>query len=368
MIDPKSRFAIFLIVGDVEGGGGVERLYINYILYNQSVDIITTSESKNNILKLCPNFPQKNIKTFKALKNRFNHFFACFQVLYLIKSNRYSLIHIANFDSYFEPLYRYMASKVKLSLNIIDCRFEPEFNESRYTTIKKFISSDCLSGIFSWYQNPENRIKQLNKSLYFKAASVCFTDYQNFKPADKKNIIVFAARLSATKRVEHYLKAVKFCLQNSPKLFSTWEFLLWGNGEMRESIDSMLIDLGIEKRIKLGYSKDMSEIFNQSAIFVSTQMYENFTSLSMLEAMGSGNAIISYDLGQTSFFVKDGVNGILVKEEKPEFIAKAMEVLVSSSEKLKAYQTASSELARNTHNVEIFSHEFLAFIQNIIES
>ncbi|MBL7912829.1 MAG: glycosyltransferase family 4 protein [Bacteroidia bacterium] len=365
----QHKFAIFLMVGNVEGGGGVERFFINFVQFNKNneVDIITTRESKKNILKLCPGFPENRIKSFPVINNRFSYAISTFFISLILKKNNYSLIHIANFDSYYEPIYRFMTNKKKVSLNIIDCRFNPEFSDIRYDKIKKFISSGNLTAIFSWYKNAKEAVTGLNKVIFFQPATVCFTDYEKFKAQKKRNVVVFAARLSSFKRPDHFLKAVSICLTKNTELSKTWEFMLWGDGEMASEVNKLISDLHLETKVKTGFSKDMSEIFNTSSIFVSTQMYENFTSLSMLEAMASGNAIVAYDLGQTDFFVKDGINGILVKNESPDELAVALERLMVTPDLLKKYQNESVSLAKETHTIENFSNELFSFWETALK-
>ena len=344
-------------------GGGIERYYLNFILLNKEkrvadIDILTTTVGKRNIVKMYPLFPADRIIAFPTLNNRFSFFISkLFLTYYLIK---YKLVHIANFESYFTPLYYFMSTKTKVTLNIIDCRFEPELDNGHYETLKELISSSALVGIYSWYKNAEGPIRRLNPSLYFKAAQYCFTDNNRFKPADKRNIIVFAARITMYKRADHFINAVRICLEEFTELFAVWEFTIWGDGPMKEQIEKMLKKLNLNKKIKIGHCRDMSEIFNLSSIFVSTQMYENFTSLSMLEAMAAGNAIIAYNVGQTEDFVKSKENGILV-EEDPRALALAMKTIVESKGLCEKFQSGSYKLARELHTITNFTDEIFSF-------
>ncbi|HEY1037804.1 MAG TPA: glycosyltransferase [Bacteroidia bacterium] len=366
------RVGVFLIVGNVDGGGGVERQFINFVLNNTAdgnkVDIITTSTSKKNILALNPGFPQDRIKALPSLNNRFNKALTKMVAGIYLFLNRYKVIHIANYDSYYQYLYEFLGKRTKLTLNLIDCRFTPEINDKRYNKVNSFLSDKrFLDGVFSWYKNTEEAINKLNDKVYFEAASYCFTDYELFKKEQKEKTIVFAARLSKVKRPEDYLEAVSILYKRRPELFNEWKFLLWGNGEILEEVKKKVNDHGLERVIRMGYSKHMNEIFNRSSIFVSTQMYENFTSLSMLEAMASGNAIVSYNVGQTDCFVKNGENGILTNEN-PHELAAAMETLMDSPGTLEAYQQKSYELSRKVHNYENFSRELFGFWNKILNN
>ncbi len=360
------------MVRDVDGGGGVERFYINFIrlraVAKEQVDIITTTKSRKAILRLYPDMPPERIKAFPVLSNRFSHQVSGLYLWTIIRLRGYSLVHIANFDAYFLPLYERLSHQVKLTLNIIDCRFAPEFEHPRYTAIKRFIASGHLSGIFSWYENPEAVVKQLAGPLPFHATHLCFTDYSRFKKEQKEPTVVFAARLSDTKRPDHYLAAVQHCFKKDPALANRWKFLLWGDGEGKATVTRLIEELGLSEKVLTGFSADMSTIFNHSSIFVSTQLYENFTSLSMLEAMASGNAIVSYNVGQTGLFVRDGVNGLLVHEEQPEALAEALYGLLSSPGLLTTCQEQSAAMARQVHTVDNFSEDLFYFWKSCLHS
>lgn len=367
----RERVAIFLMVGDVSGVGGVERFYVDFITANQkkgyhNFDIITTRQGKKNILKLFPGFPGRHIYTFPTLNNRFSHSISCLSLYSIIKRRGYKIIHIANFDSYYEPLYDFISDLTKITLNIIDCRFAPEFEDPRYLAIKRFIGKGHLSGIYSWYKNAEEPVHLLKSDMYFKAASYCFTNYERFFPEEKTKTIVFAARLSMFKRPDHFVKAIAICMKQNAQLTGEWEFLLYGNGEMDHEIRDLISKAGLSDIIKTGFSQHLNTVLNRSAVFVSTQMYENFTSLSMLEAMASGNAIISYRVGQTDVFVQDKVNGILT-EEKPEALAEAMIHLMQNPLRLKSMQEQSRKMACEVHNVDNFSEECSNFWQTAMK-
>lgn len=363
----NSRIAIFLMFGNVEGGGGIERYFVNFSNLIQSrthLDIITTAEGKKNIKRVFPHYPPDNIRIFPLVNNRFSTLISKAYLYYLIKRNRYEIIHIANYDAYFHELYLSISKYTKVTLNIIDCRFSPEVEHTRYFKIKEFIRAKCLSGILSWYSNTESVIRAISPEVKFKAIDYCFTDIQKFKPGEKKKQVVFAARLSVFKRPLDYLDAVSILLESNPQLKEEWEFLLYGDGELADSVQHRIDTTELKNVIRRGVANDMSPVFNASSIFVSTQMYENFTSLSMLEAMSSGNAIVSYNVGETIRFVRPGQNGLLIPES-PVALASALLHLMRDEEKLNSFQQESTMIARTVHTFENFSEEIIDFWKSL---
>jgi glycosyltransferase involved in cell wall biosynthesis len=374
MKSSEKRFAILVHIGNVEGGGGIERFYLNLIkLLNDDfvskIDIITTKEGKCRALQYMPGIAPNRIKAFPLLSNRFSLGIAKLYLNYFVWKYNYQLVHIANFDAYFCSLYESLSKRVPLTMNIADCRFHPEFENHRYDSIKKFIKGGFLSGIYSWYMNTDQSIQVLNKDLYFKAANYCFTDTNIFQPEPiKKKSIVFASRLSIFKRPDHFILAVKYCLEKYSNDFKGWEFHLLGTGEMDNEVKNLIETNQLSSRISTGFSFYLNETLNHSSIFVSTQMYENFTSLSMLEAMASGNAIVAYNLGQTNYFLQDRLNGILVKNEDPIELADALHQLAVNPEFLNQCRSNSVKLVLDVHNVKNFASELESFWKHALKS
>jgi glycosyltransferase involved in cell wall biosynthesis len=366
----SGKIAILLIVGDVQGGGGVERFYLKYLAQcdeeaKKSLFILTTSESRRNILKVYPDFPMNSLRAFPVLKNRMSRPLAKLWCYFILLRNSVWCVHVANFDSYFGFLYRFLSRHATLTLNIIDCRFAPEFENDRYSQVRHSISSGVFSGVFSWYRNVKEAIARLRPGLYFQPVRSIFTDTERFTPQTKEKQVIFAARLSAQKRADHYLQAVSVLTRLYPEQCRGWRFLLWGDGEQWEEVRDKISALGLEDWIQTGQSDDMSPIFNKTSIFVSTQMYENFTSLSMLEAMASGNAIVAYNVGQTGDFVTHGRNGLLVDEEDPALLAEALFALIKDPARLRECQEESVKFVRENQTFARFSSEFSQFFRNV---
>jgi len=85
--------------------------------------------------------------------------------------------------------------------------------------------------------------------------------------------------------------------------------------------------------------------------YVSTQQFENFPSLSMAEAMSTGNAVIAKNAGQTYFFVKENKNGFLCDENSPVSLAEKMKkYILLNDETKKSFGEESIRLIREVHN------------------
>jgi glycosyltransferase involved in cell wall biosynthesis len=124
---------------------------------------------------------------------------------------------------------------------------------------------------------------------------------------------------------------------------------------------------GLRDRLTLSKTPDMSAVFAVSKLFVSTQAYENFTSLAMLEAMAAGNAVVAENSGQTSEFVKDGGNGYaLAVPASADAFADAIADYLSHPERHDQMAAESRRLAVDVHNIDHFAADITAFWTDLL--
>jgi glycosyltransferase involved in cell wall biosynthesis len=110
----------------------------------------------------------------------------------------------------------------------------------------------------------------------------------------------------------------------------------------------------------------MAPVFARSRLFVSTQAFENFTSLAMLEAMAAGNAVIAEDVGQTREFVRPGENGHLVTSATADAFADAMADYLRHPERQDAMATESRRVATEVHTIEHFAGDITTFWRDVL--
>jgi glycosyltransferase involved in cell wall biosynthesis len=96
--------------------------------------------------------------------------------------------------------------------------------------------------------------------------------------------------------------------------------------------------------------KDVPDWLNQGDIFLNTSSVDN-TPVSVLEAMASGNCIVSTDVGGVPFLLTHGTNALLVPPDNPTAMASAVETILRDR-KLAARLSAKARTA-----AEIFDWE-----------
>lgn len=89
-------------------------------------------------------------------------------------------------------------------------------------------------------------------------------------------------------------------------------FIIVGEGEMRAELEQHIRKNNLQDDVILvGQQNNMPAVLQMLDIFVICSYTESF-SLSMLEAMSSGNAIVTTDCGGPSEIIKSGENGCIV--------------------------------------------------------
>lgn len=146
------------------------------------------------------------------------------------------------------------------------------------------------------------------------------------------------------------------CVSLVTDLLPTARYVMVGGGELWAECERAILRDGLQDSVALlGWRRSLPEIYADLDLVVSTSINEG-TPVALLEAMASGKAIVSTDVGgvRDLFFGSPGLldgmelfdNGILVKRD-PQLLASAIRYLVSNSERRRAMGRAGREFVRN---------------------
>jgi glycosyltransferase involved in cell wall biosynthesis len=258
-----------------------------------------------------------------------------------------------------------------ITLTVIDCTLAPNLlgREPADTYEQQVLDAHRLyarwtqpDGVLSWYQAFTAAARQLRifTRSHVVAARFCFTDPERFHPAPKQRLIVWAGRLSTQKRPLLFVDAIAELCRQSPELVEGWRFEMYGGGVLEEEVRARIRAHGLQDRLTLTRAPDLAPVFAISSLFVSTQAYENFTSLAMLEAMSAGNAVVGEAVGQTAEFVHHGANGFAVAATPPAF-AEAIAEYLRHPARHAEMARQSRALATDVHTIEHFADDTRAF-------
>jgi glycosyltransferase involved in cell wall biosynthesis len=138
---------------------------------------------------------------------------------------------------------------------------------------------------------------------------------------------VFAAvgRLYWVKGFDHLIRAFAGVVRERD------DAVLWiiGDGSDRGTLESMIKQLGLEKKILLlGNRADIARVMSQVDVFVHPAFAESF-GLVYVEAMALGKPVIGTAVGIAPDLIRDGENGFLMASNDDEIIRQSMLEMLS---------------------------------------
>ncbi len=167
-------------------------------------------------------------------------------------------------------------------------------------------------------------------------------------------------------RIDIIIKAFKIVLQRHPEAV-----LVVGNdGPQREELELLARSLLIADRVVFtGYEtgERMANIFSMSDIYIQCPLSDG-VSVSGMQALASGLAMIANDVGETSALIQEGFNGFLLPDsDSPDMYANAIIKLLDDRELLERMCANSRKLSEETHNRKLFLDRLLHLFKCLSE-
>lgn len=140
------------------------------------------------------------------------------------------------------------------------------------------------------------------------AIPVGCVDELRYSSSRKKNSFIAVGRFVTSKRFDTVIRAIAIARQQIPDI----SLDIYGIGTLQPYFTNLINKLNCGDCIKLCGFADMTDTYKQYDAFVAATLCEG-SSLAFLEALASGDPIISFDTPYSGVeFVKDGVNGYAV--------------------------------------------------------
>lgn len=142
-----------------------------------------------------------------------------------------------------------------------------------------------------------------------------------------RHVLLGVGRLTDQKQFDHLIKS--FSLVSGSN--TDWDLVIVGEGDSKNSLTKLAAEYDLKDRVVLiGRVGNISEWYDSADIFSMTSKSEGFPN-ALIEAMGSGLAVVSYDcLTGPSEIIDTGYNGILVEGDNIEGMARSLEQLMQS--------------------------------------
>ncbi|MFZ3136297.1 MAG: glycosyltransferase family 4 protein [Thermodesulfovibrionales bacterium] len=177
-------------------------------------------------------------------------------------------------------------------------------------------------------------------------------------------ILGFAGRLSPEKGLTYLLKAMSIIVSKYPSTL----LLIAGEGVLMADLKKETEQLNLNNNIKFsGPRSDIPEIMNILDMFVLPSLREGLP-LVLLEAAAASLPIVATDVGGSKDIVKDGVNGLLVKSQDEQSLAKAIEYLIKNNDIKKTFGRYSFEVFKRSFAIEKMIYSYEAIYEHCLTS
>lgn len=303
--------AIVIYGKSIEGGGGAERRFIRVFkkLRNDKdnrIYLVINRNLYNSFIKLNLVKSTDNIIIINDAKI-FSKIIFNYQLIKLFLFNiKFNIVHLVLIQKSLIPFYFilwiYNSKKIKVVSTVANYRLAYRKGLSLFESLLYNLYIKASNHIDSLYPN----IVTPKKS--FSITPRPFSDYTQFKPMKKENIVLFAGRLQPYKNPRVFVKAVIQLLENNElQIVKDWRFVICGSGPLEFEITKHIEDKGFKEWFYIGNCNNIPDLMGKSKIFVSLQTYENYPSQSLIEAIVTQNNIIVTDVGDTRLLFDSGM-------------------------------------------------------------
>lgn len=231
-----------------------------------------------------------------------------------------------------EPNFRMLLATIGIKCRkIISVRNDPnkEYPNFLFKSLAKTLYNLADGVVFQ----TEDAMKWFPKSIQKKSRIIMNQVdevFFNTPLAEERHDIVTTGRLTAQKNHKMLIRAFS---QIAGEIDDN--LIIYGEGELRDELESLVKDLGLEERVFLpGATKNVPEALSKAKLFVLSSDYEGMPN-ALLEAMAMGLPCISTDCpcGGPRMVIRNGENGFLFPVGNEEKLCEILSLVFALSTK-----------------------------------
>jgi glycosyltransferase involved in cell wall biosynthesis len=175
-------------------------------------------------------------------------------------------------------------------------------------------------------------------------------------------VISTVGRLTAIKQHGLFLDMAAILAAQSPDYL----FVIAGDGELRAELEARAAELGLAARLRfLGWRGDLDTVYGATDVFVLTSRNEG-TPVALIEAMASGVAAVSTDVGGVRDVITSQAVGTLVPFGQPEQLAAAVARFAASAPLRREVGEAARAAVRDRFDVRRLLRDIDTLYQRLL--
>ena len=139
-------------------------------------------------------------------------------------------------------------------------------------------------------------------------------------------VLGFVGRFARIKNLEMLISAFQRLSRDYPEV----RLMLVGDGELRQSLDSLVDSLGLRRRVLFtGWQRDLLTVYAAMDAVVMSSLNEG-TPVAIVEAMAAALPVVATNVGGVADLIDDGLDGLLVRSGDIEALHKSMAIVAAN--------------------------------------
>ena len=140
-----------------------------------------------------------------------------------------------------------------------------------------------------------------------------------------------------------------------------------GQGELREELEALARELGIEGEVEfLGAVDDVRSFYQELDVFVVPSINSEGLPTTILEAMATRLPVIATDIGGAAEAIDSGKNGLVIKSHDSERLAEVMIQFASDRARLQAFGDAARQTVEERFTLQQMANSVLEQYQTAL--
>ena len=213
------------------------------------------------------------------------------------------------------------------------------------------VPSEYLASIVRGWGVSDDKIKVIYNGVDFKCADISQEEAKK-KIGIYGDIILSAGRLVPWKGFRMLIKI----MPRLSEISQLFRLVIVGDGPDKKTLESMVKNLGLERKVYLVGRKSQEELATYMAaadVFVLNSGYEGF-SHQILEAMTAGVPVIATAVGGNKEVIKQGENGFMVKYQDEFNLIEAIKSLWQNQGLQEEFKKEGKKTAENFSSEKMF--------------